>query len=292
MKNNNFFRAGMLAALIFGMAVIGCDTGSGSGDGGETLPELPASKGNNEVGGKTYLNHDKKWEFSAGGTYRYFQDEEDNGVFTERENGNYSWDSSGAFKTLTLAPQRIALPGGTPLDKAALKAAAKAYFAAHGLTEATVAEATEGQYTTIAAFINAYVDYGFALQMCNYTVSGEAIGALVRMGPYGYGNAKGGKVVAKNDTGSTLTVKTYAGYEGTEAAYTVSAGESKQVFSGAADTFLTEIELTTTSNSITYVEIEEGPFSRRGTGSGSAVSSFETGPICVGGGRTITITVE
>jgi hypothetical protein len=287
MKNNNFFRMGMLAmVLAFGMTVIGCPTDTPEGEN-ETLSELPSSTGTNELSDKTYQSHSQKWEFSANGTYRYTREEED--VWTVEETGNYSWDSSGAFKTVTLAPQRATVDGSTLYDKAAWKAAARNALAAEGLTEAYVAEMTEGQYTTITAFINAYADYKFALQLCNYTMSGEAIGTFVEMGTYGDANAKGGKVVVQNDTTGTLTVKTYDSTVATVAT-TVSASESKQVFSSGTDTFLTEIEIATTGN-ITEVEIKESFFS----GSGhrfSGTSSVETGPICIGSGRTIIITVK
>ncbi|MDR0758708.1 MAG: hypothetical protein LBF74_01165 [Treponema sp.] len=259
--------------------------------GGETLPEPPSSTGTNEVGGKTYQTYDDKWEFSADGTYRYF-DEED-GVWIEEENGTYSWDSSGAFKMVTLAPQRAVVEGSTLYDKAGWKAAARSYFVADGLTEANAAEETDGHYTTITAFIDAYADYTFALRLCNYTMSGETIGTFGEMGTYGYADAKGGKVVVKNDTASTLTVKTYAGYAGTEATAIVSAGARKQVFESGDDTFLMKTNIAT-SGRITEVEIEEGYFGddRSSPDFGGARSSYETGPICVGGGRTITITVE
>jgi hypothetical protein len=53
MKNNSFFKAGMLAALIFGMAVIGCDTGgTGSGTGG-TGSENGETGGTGGTGGGT-----------------------------------------------------------------------------------------------------------------------------------------------------------------------------------------------------------------------------------------------
>jgi hypothetical protein len=280
MKNNSFFKAGMLAAaLMFAAAVIGC---------GKTLPKLPSPTGTNEVGGKTYQGRGQKWEFGSDGTYRYFA--EDEGAWEPVATGNYSWDSSGSFKTVTLAPQQGSIDGSTFYDKAGWKAAARSYYAANGLTDEDIVAMTDGQYTTITASIDARADYNFALQMCNYTMSGETIGTFVEMGAYGYGNEKGGKVVVQNDTASALTVVTHDAGGTANAAVSTPAGESRQVFESGADTFLKEIGITT-GGSIAGVEIEKSHFFRSYRGVGGRYS-YETGPMCVGGGRTITITVE
>jgi hypothetical protein len=288
MKNNNFFRVGMLAlALVCGMAVIGCDTGNNPGD--ETLPDLPSPEGTNEVGGKTAENYYQKCVFNADGTFIY--SEEDDVELVVAATGAYSWNSIGTIKTVTLAPQRVAGPQGNLLDKAGWKAATRTDFIGKGLTEANVAEMTEGQYTTITAAIDAYADYSFALQLYIYTISGEAIDTFEEIGPYGYGNARGGEVVVKNDTSSTLTVTTYAGYAGTEATVSVSAGERKEVFASGADTFLTKINITT-SGSFTDVDIETDSFFGGSNGGGGSNSSYEISPIIVSDGNTVTITVE
>jgi hypothetical protein len=293
MKKNSFFRAGMSAlALMFVVAVIGCDTGNSPG---ETLPELPVSAGTNELGGKTAEGDDERCVFNADGTFTYSEweedGEEDGGVWTVTATGAYSWNSGGAFKTVTLGPQRAAGPEGNLLDKAGWKAAARAVFTKEGLTEENVEEKTKGEYTTIAALVDAYTDYAFALLMFNYTMSGETVDTFVRMvGAYGYANAKGGKVVVENNTSGTLTVTTYAGYAGTEATTTVSSGETKQVFTAGADTFLTKINLTASGNIISSVGIH-GRFSGSGSG-GPPQSSYETKPVCVGGGETITVIVD
>jgi hypothetical protein len=256
------------------------------------MPELPSSVGTNEVGGKTYQpSSDSKWEFYADGTYKYF-DKRDDGVWTERHTGNYSWNSSSAFKTLTLAPQRAVLEGSTLYDKAGWKAAARSWADSSGLTD-HLAEETGGAYTSLTAFINDYADHAFALRLYNYTMNGDAIDIFDNIGAYGYGTAKGGKVVVKNNTSSTLTVKTYSGYAETEATATVSSGQSSQVFSSGADTFLTKIQITT-SGSFTELDTESGSFFFGGIrhGLGSGASSYETEPLCVSGGRTTTITVN
>jgi hypothetical protein len=120
----------------------------------ETLPELPSSTGTNEVGGKTYETDRKKWEFSADGTYRYFR--KNDGVWAEEETGAYSWNSGGAFKTVTLAPQQTTFESAargesTLYDKAGLKAALESLAADQGYTDADAAEMTGGQYTTLTA---------------------------------------------------------------------------------------------------------------------------------------------
>jgi hypothetical protein len=282
----------MLAmALVLGMTVIGCDNNPGGED--ETLPDLPSSTGANELSGKSYMHYDDdKWEFNADGTYRYFDG--DDGDWIEEENGTYSWDSSGAFKTVTLAPHYVAVDGSAPYDKAGWKAAARKELAAQGITEANVAEMSKGQFKTVTAFIDAYADYNFALQLYNYTMSGDTIGTFVEMGTYGYANAKGGKVVVQNDTKSTLTVTTYNA-TATPAAATVSAGGSKEVFKSDDDTFLTKVEITSDTGSFRSVEIEEGGAfggSNSGSSSDEKKTSHETRPMSVGGGRTVTITVK
>jgi hypothetical protein len=291
MRNNNFFRVGMLAmALAFGMTVIGCDNNPPGGED-ETLPALPSSTGPNELGGKSYVKGDDKWEFNADGTYKYF--DEDDGKWIEEETGNYSWDSSGVFKTVTLAPQYTTAGDGSSLyDKAGLKVAIRNLAAAQGLTEANVAQIADGQFKTIKAYIDAYADYTFALQLCNYTMSGEDIGTFVEMGAYGYANAKGGKVVVQNDTSSTLTVTTHNA-TATPATATVPAEGSKEVFTSGDDTFLTKVEITSTG-SFRDVEIKDGNVFGGSNSASSAdeKTSHETRPIAVGGGRTITITVK
>jgi hypothetical protein len=267
MKNNSFFKAGMLAlALMFAMAVMSCPNSDPEGEE-DPLPKLPSSTGTNEVGGKTYESSGERWEFSADGTYRYSKEDDD--VWTEKENGTYSWNSSGAFKTVTLAPQRATVDGPTLYDKAGWKTATRSYFVDQGFTEADVPDMTEGQYTTITAVIDAFADYTFALQMGNYTMSGETIGTFVKMGTYGYADAKGGKVVVKNDTTDTLTVVTHDA-SGATNSVSPSAGESNQVFESAADTFLTEIEITTTSVRFTRITIESGSLFGGGSSSGFA----------------------
>jgi hypothetical protein len=220
--------------------------------GDETLPELPSSIGTNEVGGKTYNPYgDHRWEFSTDGTYRYF--EEDDGEWTEKENGNYSWNSSGGYKTVTLAPQRFIVEGSL-YDKAEWKDAFRSAVAAYGYTDALIAKETDGEYTTLTAFIDANADYTFAFQLYNYTMRDGAIDTFDGMGAYGYGTAKGGKIVVKNNTSSTLTVKTSAGYAETERTTSVSARGSSQVFESGYDTFLTGIKITS-SGSFTQVDI-------------------------------------
>jgi hypothetical protein len=122
-------------------------------------------------------------------------------------------------------------------------------------------------------------------------MSGETIGTFVNMGAYGYGNAEGGRVVVENDTLSELTVVTRDANGTANAAASTPVGQSKEVFTSAADTFLKEIEITT-GGSITGVEIADSFFSGSSHGLGDGESAFETGPMCVGGGRTITVTVE
>jgi hypothetical protein len=131
-------------------------------------------------------------------------------------------------------------------------------------------------------------------------MSGETIADFVEMGAYDYADAKGGEVVVKNDTIDTLTVVTHDA-SGATSTFSPSAGESKQVFSSAADTFLREIEIRTTSVAgFTGVEIDKGGLFEGVSsyefdsveGSSSGPESFITRSICVGGGRTITITMK
>jgi hypothetical protein len=118
MKNmKNLFLAGLIA-LAAVITLAGCPTDADTDDGG---PSLPASKGVNALGGKTYFEYQSKTVFSAtaedasSGTYTVseakYSDNDyvlDNGKYTyvETETGVYSWDADA--KTVTLVPEKIA----------------------------------------------------------------------------------------------------------------------------------------------------------------------------------------
>jgi hypothetical protein len=128
--------AALALSFIMMMVLAGCPTEDNS-SGTET--QLPASKGTNALGGKTYFEYEEKIEFSetsedaVSGTYskkavpyqRNGNSSEpvlENGKYTwvEIETGAYSWDADA--KKVTLAPEKAAYQNqdgyGQPQTKA------------------------------------------------------------------------------------------------------------------------------------------------------------------------------
>jgi len=129
MKLRKFWLAILVLALVFGMAVVGCDNGTTDGDGGGG-----GSTGVNELSGKTYYEWSTRIVFSAtaegasSGTYtvgRTVYDDVtqdyilENGKYkyTNEETGTYTWDEG--TKTIYLKPEKVADDNGTLLTKSA-----------------------------------------------------------------------------------------------------------------------------------------------------------------------------
>jgi hypothetical protein len=186
MKKKLFLMKMLALALAMGMAVVGCGGDDGSGEDENTLP---ASKGANALSGKTYVNWSNKIVFSATaedatkGTYTKkstVYDEEkseyvlSSGKYTyvDIETGVYSWNETA--KTVTLSPEKIAINDddgyGSLLDKEAWKIAYRATAPAN-ITDEYISQMTDGQYTTITAYINARADESFKSITNNYAFS-------------------------------------------------------------------------------------------------------------------------
>jgi hypothetical protein len=116
---------GMLAmVLVFGFVLAACK--DDPDDIEDKYPELPASVGTNELGGKTYgpANY-RKVVFNANTAYTWYDSAESGAEFVESSNGNYSWNTT--TNTVTLAPKKLLSPDGGMLDMAGLRA----YLQAH-----------------------------------------------------------------------------------------------------------------------------------------------------------------
>jgi hypothetical protein len=116
--------------------------------------------------------------FSSTGTYAYYENEgsADEPAWTEMDNGNYSWNSSSPPKNVFFAPTKARM-GDVLYDKAGWKVAYR-NAAPEGITDADIPGITDGQYTTVTAFINAAADKTFGIQAYTYTMDGEAIATL------------------------------------------------------------------------------------------------------------------
>jgi hypothetical protein len=129
MKKSKLFLTGIPAMmLVFGLVLTGCPTDSPDPNSG-VGEELPAAKGANELGGKTYFteyNGGGKIEFvttaatAESGEYKQFEANRNNGqngnytyTYTEIENGSYSWDDSSNKKVVVLKPTGVAYRNGS-----------------------------------------------------------------------------------------------------------------------------------------------------------------------------------
>jgi hypothetical protein len=203
MKKSTLFLTGMLAmALVFGLVLTGCPTGSddsgagsNSSDGGNsgTGEELPAVVGENELNGKTYVRGDIKIEFAADKTYKELQatwDEEWEYVLTpegkynyttEIENGSYSWDATA--KKVVLKPAKIAYNDTGVLQdpedyRKALQKMLDDYKETQGQDALNQALAGEG-FSSLSAYIDYAVDEAFANTTFAYVFAAEGAALLL-----------------------------------------------------------------------------------------------------------------
>jgi hypothetical protein len=134
MKKYSVLMTGILSlALVFGLALAGCDlNGDDDNNNGSNDQPLPATKGENALGGKTYFEWDKKIEFTASGTYTMFYGSTKGGekyIYSSQETGSYAWNAEA--KTVTAKPEKIAIwydeinGYGTLLARAEFRAAQK-----------------------------------------------------------------------------------------------------------------------------------------------------------------------
>jgi hypothetical protein len=191
MKNiKNLFLIGLIA-LAAVITFAGCPTEAD--DDGPSGPSLPASKGANELSGKTYFEYQSKTVFSAtaadasSGTYSVFEAKYANNqpvleagkyTYEETETGAYSWDETA--KTVALVPEKIAQRQngvyGAFQTRADYKAALQAMVDGYKETnEAAFNEMLQGSgFSSTAEFIEYMVNEAFAQKTNTYSFSGDA----------------------------------------------------------------------------------------------------------------------
>jgi hypothetical protein len=175
-------------------------------DGGNELPvpggdggnELPDPKGANALSGKTYIDWERKIEFSttaegaASGTYEVFSVKRDNSngqamvdnndkyVYVKTETGNYTWNDD--VKTVTTAPEAIASRErdeyGALQSKADVRAAAQAEMQAlvdqfEGEADFNAWLLKETGFPSVAAYLNYLVAEYFKNVTRNYALSAD-----------------------------------------------------------------------------------------------------------------------
>ena len=192
MKRNYILLSLLALALIFGMAVVGCDDSS-TDDGGNGGQNLPAASGANAVSGKVYFEWSSKTVFSAtadgaaNGTYtkgRVERDGDRNEVLDNNgkykyiniETGTYTWNETA--KTVTLKPEKVAFEGPNGIGalgnqtayRASIKSMLDNYKAENGEAWINQQLAAMG-FSSIAAYMNYTVNEAFSNKTNGYSLS-------------------------------------------------------------------------------------------------------------------------
>jgi hypothetical protein len=175
MKNKRFLVVLISLMLVCGFVMVGCDNGTTN----DETKDKDSNTGVNELAEKTYVLKNEKWVFDVDKTYHYFinfEDSDDDPIWVEEANGNYSWNTGS--KTVTLSPKKCLGDDDTLLDRTEYLAEMKKEYA--DSTDDDAKNWSDGKYKTIQEYINGMVNEAFDQQTYNYVLEDNKIIHLIK----------------------------------------------------------------------------------------------------------------